>query len=511
MDRKRQKTGSKKNSNKTLGIVLLAVALILGSIALYLYNDYNSRVLTDKERQSIVSAGTFHKGITVNGVSVGGMTIGQAEQALDPVLNEMRSNFSLTLKYEDYACHLSAEKINLLFNTDEVLDEAILEAGEGDIESLRDEIADIELNGREFKINYTLDPVNLREVIGEISGEFNKLPTDASFAVNPDIVTRGTDLKAENLSGTERFVYSEAKDGIKVNEEKLCDEIEKSVRENNFGGITIPVNVIPASVTSDKLKETLVLRGSFHTSFASGSYDRKERVFNITKAAGLLNGMTVIPGEVFSMNGVLGDRTYADGWQPAPAVIEGGAKTEDQPGGGVCQVSTTLYNAVIKSDLEIVFRQAHSMKLGYVGGGLDATIDSGHIDFKWKNSTNSDIYIFSWVDTENERIFCEIYGEPFPDEFDRIEFTSERVDTLEPGADEYEYDETVPYGTVMLLNESKSGSVWKSYVTYFKGDAEVKTVEVAKTAYRAHPNRYVYGPGYVISPDSVPVTEDPGN
>jgi hypothetical protein len=370
---RQRKTRSKKNSNKTLGIVLLAIALILGSIALYIYNDYGSRTLTDKERQRFIDSGTFHDGITINGISVSGLTAGEAEQALAPVIADMRDKFSLTLKYEDYVRNLDADNIGLVFNTDEILIEAILEARQGDLESLREEIADIKQNGREFKIEYAPDPDSLREVIKEISGELNQLPSDASFAINPEIVTRGTDLKAENLSGADRFVYSKAKDGIKLDEEKLFEEIVKSAKAYDLGEIVIPIVKVPASVTADTLKKALVLRGSFHTSFAAGSYDRRERVFNITKAAGLLNGTIVMPGEIFSMNAVLGDRTYADGWQPAPAVIEGGAKTEDQPGGGVCQVSTTLYNAVIKSDLEIVFRQAHSMKLGYVGGGLDAT------------------------------------------------------------------------------------------------------------------------------------------
>ena len=88
-----------------------------------------------------------------------------------------------------------------------------------------------------------------------------------------------------------------------------------------------------------------------------------------------------------SCNDLLGPRYEKYGWQMAPAVIEGGAATEDQPGGGVCQVSTTMYNAVLMGDYQIVYRQAHSSRLSYVKGGLDATINTGTIDFKWSNNT----------------------------------------------------------------------------------------------------------------------------
>lgn len=496
-NKKQAKTKSKKQANKTLGIVLLAVSFILAAVALYLYNDYNARMMTEQEKQSIINTGTFHNGIIINGVSVGSMTIDEAKLTLLPVLEETKNEIAITLKYDDYVQILTADDLGIAFNTDEVLNKAIMEAREGELDDIKKQIADIEQNGREFTVDYLPDKTALRKIIQSIAQELYSPPVDASFEINPEIMTKGTDLKAENLSGIDRFVFHEAEEGISVDEEKLLNEIESHISARDFNEISIPVINAPAAVTADSLKKSIVLRDSFHTSFGSGSYDRKERVFNITKAAGIINGTVVAPGEIFSMNEVLGDRTYSSGWQPAPAVVEGGAKTEDQPGGGVCQVSTTLYNAVVSSDLEVVYRQAHSMKLGYVDGGLDATIDSGHIDFKWRNNTKSDIYVFAWVDTEKKEVHCEIYGPPFPEEFDRIEFTSKRVSTIEPSADVYQYDESVPYGTIMLLNEARNGSVWKSYAAYYKGDTEIKTVEIAKTTYRAHPNRYAYGPGYI--------------
>lgn len=223
----------------------------------------------------------------------------------------------------------------------------------------------------------------------------------------------------------------------------------------------------------------------------------------------MINGTVVPVDGIFSCNEILGYRSLKNGWKPAPAIIEGGASTEDQPGGGVCQVSTTIYNAVVLSDLKIVYRQAHSSRLSYVDGGRDATIDSGRIDFQWQNNTQHDIYVFTWVDSEAKTVNCEIYGEPFPDTFDSIEFTSVRVKTIAPPPDVYTQTGSLPSGTVELISAAKSGSMWRSYVTYYKNGEPVGEKQlVATTTYRAHPNRYYIGTGSGGSSKPQPAPSD---
>ena len=208
-----------------------------------------------------------------------------------------------------------------------------------------------------------------------------------------------------------------------------------------------------------------------------------------------------IPGEEFSANTILGDRTIKNGWKPAPAVIAGGADHEDQPGGGVCQIATTTYMAVLYGDFEVTARRPHSTPSGYPNG-LDATINTvtGYIDFKWKNNTESPCYVFTWIDTKNYTVNCSIYGQPFPETFDEIELSSTLVEPLEPGEPEYEVKSSLYSPYWMLKNNAVKGSIYESFKTYKLNGKVVETKSIGNTEYKMHPTRYYVWPGYAGEP-----------
>ena len=343
-----------------------------------------------------------------------------------------------------------------------------------------------------------------------IAAEVNTAPVDATFGVKQLEMNKATDaLDAVNIGKADddtvtdlrdlRFDFVEGIPGHGVNEQKLIDELTARTEAREFGTVEFENEPIEPEVTIATIKETLVMRSSAYTSYAKGHYGRAERVHNMTKACGMIYGTVLQPGDVLSCNTLLGDRYEKYGWQPAPAVIEGGANTEDQPGGGVCQVSTTMYEAVLMGDYNIVYRQAHSSRLSYVPGGLDASINTGTIDFKWSNNTEAPVYVFTWIDKEQKRIWCEIYGLPFAADagFDEIELISERLPDIEPTADEYiTYSGlTAPYW--MLKNAAKSGYAYDTFKSYKLNGVEVKREPIANTVYRMHPRRYYVWPGYV--------------
>lgn len=528
----------KTKKGLTIGISLAVVALALSAVVFILYNQRN---LTEQERQQIINSGTFHDGITVNSVPVGGLTIEGAAEKLKDQEQALLSEVSYTMTFGEKEYTLTASDFGVTFNTQEVLAEAMLVAREGSLDELKAEVADIAASGKDFSIDYTLDPTPVTTRIEQIAAELNSDPVNASLKSHVSQATaeelgsatatqtpetaetvetsvqaspapdqeQTTQVEQETIINGQ-FVYLKEKEGVAVDQDALYQSIASMAAEKQFGAIAIPVVNTPAEITVDSLSQTLTLRGSFSTSFGHSPYNRSTRVYNLNKATGLINGTVLKPGDIFSANGTLGNRTYAAGWKPAPAIIEGGANTEDQAGGGVCQVSTTLYVAALQSDLEIVYRQPHSSKLSYVDGGLDATIDSGRIDFKFKNNTTSDIYIFMWIDKNEQKVFAEIYGEPITGEYDTIVASSKKVSSLSPGADEYKTDNSLPAGSIVLVTERKSGSIWQSYLTYYKDGKEVKTVEVARSKYPAHPNKYSVGPGYVPGGTVTPNPSDPG-
>ncbi len=183
------------------------------------------------------------------------------------------------------------------------------------------------------------------------------------------------------------FVIAQEKAGIEVDEAKCKEAIELLTVDS--GPIDVPCNSVAPTKNSDALKQNLFNHklGSFSTSYAAGG----NRGQNISNAASKLNGTIIVPGEVFSFNSTVGRRTVENGFKSAPEYLNG--ETVSGIGGGTCQVSTTLYSAVLYSDLKIVSRRNHSMSVGYAPLGQDATVADGGIDFKFENNTTTPIKI----------------------------------------------------------------------------------------------------------------------
>ena len=245
---------------------------------------------------------------------------------------------------------------------------------------------------------------------------------------------------------------------------------------NPFSGdtITIPMHELEPTVTKAMLQSKYVKRGQGYTTSFSGS--TKNRKYNIRFGAEKINGTILKPGEIFSANETLGKRTRANGWKNAGAYEAG--EVVEQPGGGVCQLSSTLYNAVLYADLEIVERRNHSMPVHYVDRGRDATINSvgNIIDFKFKNNTSSDIIIIAY--TEGNNLHMEIYGVPFEtDEYDEIKIRTKQVSSQSIKT-VYEYLDNMPTSYKKTISKGSKGYTVKTFKDYYLGGTLVKTEEL---------------------------------
>lgn len=477
-----------------LSVAAVAAAVKIGGGALKdgmnaVTDNIDARV--EEKRQALISTGVFHEGVTVSGVSLGGMTYGEALNSLSAVESKLVEDVGFTVKYgEDSSFEIDRKCFTVKFNTKEILGQAIMLASEGELESIRQEIDDIARNGRDYTIACTVTP-NSQKIYSLLRGAANEVdadPVNAYCVPNPDSV----------YNDGERFEYFEGKNGFRLDTEEAYKEILTRSEKHEFGVVYVKGEVVEPDIDVDALKETVVRRSHYKSSYAHGQYSNPNRVANIIKACGIVNG-TVIPSKisgdnVFSINTKLGKRTEAGGWLPAPGFINGGANSVDSPGGGVCHVSSTMYNAVIRADLEIVYRINHSSHVGYVPWGLDATIDSYGPDFKFANNTDSDIYLFMWVDKKKQYVHCEIWGEPFPEEFDKIDFYAEQTEVVEPTADEYIKTNTLSAPYWYIGNGAKVGYRYQSYKQYYKDGKPVgDPIPVAESYYRMHPRRiYVW-------------------
>ena len=261
--------------------------------------------------------------------------------------------------------------------------------------------------------------------------------------------------------------------GVKID----CDQAKRIIKENEHSteSYTIPALITYPEVTAAELEAefTDCVIGSFFTNYSSSSPNRKE---NIRLASEKINGRILNPGEVFSFNDIVGPRTAATGYKVAH--VYSGSKVVDGIGGGICQVSSTLYNAVVFADLEIVYRTNHSLPVSYVPLGRDATVSYGTIDFKFKNNKETPVKLEVLADGNN--LTVNIYG--------RKKYLKDiSIETAITGS--RQYSTTVIKDDTMYEDERKveergaNGTNTQSYKVIKENGEVVSRTPLAKSSY----------------------------
>ena len=221
--------------------------------------------------------------------------------------------------------------------------------------------------------------------------------------------------------------------------------------------VKIPYYVSYAEVTADVLTEKLfnATLGSYSTNYGGSTSNRKA---NVARASQLINEKVVAPGEVFSFNDTVGDRTTSNGFYTATEYING--KSVQGIGGGTCQVSTTLYSAALYADMQIVHRENHVMTVGYVPLGQDATVAYGSVDFKFRNSSDYPIKIVSSAD--GGTIYVSIIGTAWdPERTVEIKHSTSYI-----GADTLVHSTRYVYSNGELIStDALSSSYYKPHTT----------------------------------------------
>jgi vancomycin resistance protein YoaR len=317
-----------------------------------------------------------------------------------------------------------------------------------------------------FEYNtYTLTDKDLIKILDFRTG-FNRQSMDAiildiASEVNHD--PQNPKFIFENGRVTE---FQPALDGIRIDNEGLKDKIINSLNqiENSNDKIIafdIPIQKTPPEVTTDGINnlgiKELIGRGA-STYFHSIT----SRVHNVVLAASRINGTLVKPGDTFSFNDTLGDVSQFTGYQQAYIISEG--KTILGDGGGVCQVSTTLFRSVLNAGLPIIERQAHAYRVGYYEQdsppGIDATVYGPSPDFKFKNDTPAYILIEAKADPKKYSLVFELYGTSDG----RVSSISKPVVTniVSPPEDLYQDDPALPAGTIKQIDYK----AWGAKVTF---------------------------------------------
>lgn len=485
-------------------IIIAALAAILSACAAV------DSALKEEEIAALKDSGTFQSGVSVEGIDIGGLTYDQALLKLKDAEKKIQDSLSIEVRLGDDKSFLKAgDGFNITFNTEDVLEQAIL-IGHGKSAAQLDMALQAMADQYALSLAYTLDPAPIAEKVKQWAESAYRAPVDATATplTKLDANKSKTGSSANNAKGQEGyFKYTEGQSGAVLKQNELIDTLQSKLETRDFAPVDAPFDIQQPKVTIDQLKLITQQVTSFTTKFQGSPLDKPNRMYNIAKAAGLINARTILPGEEFSINGTLGPRTTDGGWKLASG-IENGQYT-DQAGGGVCQVSTTLFNAILMADIDIATmkRSHHSWPSSYVDIGRDATISTGAPDFCFTNNKSTPLYLFTSVDKNQKYITVEIYGEPLPDGM-KIKITSKQLSTTPPNPKvEYQMDATLPKGAIREARPAHNKRTSVTYREYWQDGKLVKRVQIFSDTYKAFPQLILYAKG--VNPTATPTPGKP--
>jgi vancomycin resistance protein YoaR len=385
--------------------------------------------------------------ISIDGIDMSLMDINTARTELFKSQAKRRSEWKCAVTLDGKTVELTGNELPVLFNSDEVFDKAM---GVQEWQFL-------DAEQRAYKTVMSLDMKSVEVILERIKKELDVPFKNASSRYAPE--------------ADGKFEFKTHTFGKSVDVDKIADMINASmIAGEKELLIKAPYDPIKPVYTEEMARFDNTLISSFTTSFEHSPHNAKGRVFNINKAAGIIDGYILNPGEEFDMNAVLGPRTEETGWKQAPGIRYG--KYEMEYGGGVCQVSSTLFNSVMMADLKVTERRPHSWPLTYIPIGRDATISTGGPNFKFINTTEAPILISTFVDNKKQTITMEIYGQPLKDGM-TIKISSKRTGTIANPGEEIILDNTLSYGTRVEERESRAGRKSITYKEYYDKNGEL--------------------------------------
>ena len=412
--------------------------------------------------RNAVAKDTFYSGITVDGVDVSKMTLDQALHNWSS--NDLSASEGITIDIEGHTYHITPEEIEYSDNYKTVLKSAYAVGRFGTLESRYGEVA--KASGawqRDYQITAAFNEETLRDRVNDIALELSQ----------PAIETTITGFDADNST----FTFKEGQEGRIVDAEALYDAV---VEKLNEGGGTVKMNL--RTVQPAETVETL--KGQFGRISVGRTPirdDSPNRVNNLKVASSVLNGICIQPGETFSFNGTLGKRTKEKGYKAAGA-LENGVHTS-QLGGGICQVASTMFNAIARADMQIIHREPHSIPSTYVALGRDATVSYPKQDFQWKNTSDYPIYLRVGVSMKKKQMIVEVYGKFLKDGM-QIELDVTKNATYKPGKDVIKKTTSLPSGERRVVEKARKGYLCTTYRVYKDKDGKVlDRVELFKSYY----------------------------
>lgn len=460
-----------------LSILLLALIVTVGVMVYIMYDAV----------ASVEKQGTFYPGVNVDGYALNGVS---PQEAYDFLLAKARSDlssFSIVMNYGDSQWTIDAQTLGLT----EALETAVLEQIQAAYAVGRDPNATFveryqtivslrETPYMGYTTNIEKDTSRIDAIISEIQAAVYRPATDASWAL---------DLERKNNA----VVINSEINGQELDATAFKAQLTSLINNMESGTIQIEPTVLTPRITAASLEGQIALIGNYESSISSRSTADRNR--NIERGCAAFHGKEVKPGEKVSFNSWVGPRTEKNGFFPAEEIVSG--SYEMGYGGGICQVSSTLYNAVIQANLKVVDRSNHGIPVNYMEMGADATVADGRIDFVFENNTESSIYLVARLDAAKNACVVQIYGRPDPDG-NTYRLRHELIETIPiPSPTKVpDYNETyVKYiGEEQQVTDGQEGYVVRTYLDTIAPNGNViEYKELYVDTYKAQPPKIYTG------------------
>ena len=406
--------------------------------------------------------GRILRGVRVSSVDVGGLTIAEAREKIRWFIKKVVMQ-PLTLRSGELSWRLDPTSLGIEVLVDAALAKACAIGRTGSLIARLRERYRVARWGAVVPMEIVADEERLRAFLFGLAMEVNRDPRDAFLVIEPDDTVR----------------VVEAREGRWLDMASSMGRMKEALFRREGREVILDVRVLEPRVSTEKVMGMGIKRllGSYATRFDPGDGDRS---YNIRIGAGAIDGYMIPPGGVFSFNAVVGPRSQEYGYREAPVVM--GSELIPGIGGGVCQVSSTLYNAALLSGLEIVARSNHSLAPSYVPPGRDATVAYNYLDLKIKNTTDSHVLIRALV--QNDSLIIKLFGDRPANE--EISIVTEVEEKIPPPVIERE-DPKLNAGERRVEEQGAFGYVVKTWRVVKVNGVEVRRELISRDRYKPRP------------------------
>ncbi|MCR1897605.1 VanW family protein [Irregularibacter muris] len=438
--------GEEVKSKKPNYLILASIGIIAIAILLFCYLGL------------LVSKDIIYPNIKIEGINIGYLTKEEAKEKITEKYSEKPEEKKLEVFYGKQQWSYTYDQLGVSQDVDKTLEEAYESGKEGNLFHKMNAYISLKSKGKNLSMKVAMDKDKIKEITKKLNEEIKQDAVDAKIKFEKD-----------------KFITTKEKNGLALKEEETISLLEESITQKKNQRIELPVITTAPKIKEEMLKGIKEKMVGFSTKFNGSSWQRGQ---NIKIAASKIDGKIVLPGEVFSINQVISPITKDNGYLDAPVIVDG--QLEPGVGGGVCQVSTTMFNAAVRANLEIVERRHHSFPVHYVPIGQDAMISGDWSDMKFKNTLDSPIYIQMYVN--GSTLTTNIYGDN-NGVYQEIKLQTDILSTLAPKIS-YKEDKNQYKDYKKEEKTPKTGYKANVYKVIYKNGKQIKKELLHRDYYR---------------------------